>query len=77
LAPLKLGEPILRKSLFKIGSPKVRGANISKNLYSKLAPLKLGDYLFKICTPLTLGEPILNKDYFNIGSPKVGGANFE
>jgi hypothetical protein len=57
-----IGEPIL--SLFKIGSPKVRGANIDKYLYSKLAPLKLG-------------EPILNKIFIKIGSPKVRGANID
>jgi hypothetical protein len=45
--PLSKGSQYQEKSQFKIGYPKVRGANIKKNLDLKLAPLNLGEQISK------------------------------
>jgi hypothetical protein len=63
--------------------PKVRGANIKKNLDSKLATLKLGEPIsrkksrFKIAFPKVRGAYIKEKSRFKIGYPKVRGANIK
>jgi hypothetical protein len=62
--PESYGSQYQEKSRFKIGYPKVRVANIKKNLDSKLATLKLG-------------EQISRKSRFKIGYPKVRGANIK
>jgi hypothetical protein len=61
-----LGSQYQEKSPFKIGYPKVRGANIKKNLDSKLATFKVRGANIKKnldskLATLKIGEPISRK----------------
>jgi hypothetical protein len=66
LATLKLGSQYQEKSRFKIGHPKVRGANIKKNLdskigYPKVRGANIKKNLDSKLATLKLGEPISRK----------------
>jgi hypothetical protein len=69
-------------SRFKIGYPKVRGANIKKNLETKSAPLKLGEPISRKISiqnwlPKSQGSQYQEKSRNKIGNSKVRGANIK
>jgi hypothetical protein len=65
------------KSRFKIGYPKVRGANIKKNLDSKLATLKLGEPISRKLSiqnwlPQSQGSQYQEKSQTKLATLKLG-----